>query len=252
MTDQSDSVTKAVRNPYNSKPLREMVNVNDKVGIITSDITRATPYHIINPALLNELKHIPQENISFFCANGTHRLATNEELTRILGENIVTNYRIIQYDANNLDLHEYVGTTVSVNSIFLNKEILKCQIKILPGLIEPHFFAGFSGGGKSLIPGLASAESIKYIHSIKHLSNKNARWGITHRNPIWEDIMEAAEFVPGLFLLNIALNKKKEITGIFAGDIRTAHKAGCEFVKDSAMVPVNRLYDLVITSNSGL
>jgi len=251
LVDPDSSIIEATRNPYNSKPLRDLASINDKIGIIFSDITRATPYHIINPAILKELKHIPQENICFFCANGTHRLATNDELIKILGENIVRNYKIIQNDANNLDLHEYVGTTLSGNKIFLHKEILKCKIKILTGFIEPHFFAGFSGGGKSLIPGLASVETIKYNHSIQHLSHKNVRWGITYGNPLWEDIMEAAEFVTGLFLLNIALNKKKEITSIFAGDLRAAHKAGCQFVRESAMTPVNRLYDIVITSNSG-
>ena len=133
----------------------------------------------------------------------------------------------------------------------LNKEILKRNIKSLTGVIEPHFFAGFSGGGKALIPGLASVKSIKYNHSIEQLSLENVNWGITYGNPLWEEMMEAAEFVPGLFLLNVTLNKNKEITNVFAGDLRSAHKAGCQFVKDSAMTPVNKLYDIVITSNSG-
>ncbi len=98
---------------------------------------------------------------------------------------------------------------------------------------------------------MAFVNTIKYNHSIAHLSDEKVKWGITEGNRLWEEIMEAAEFVPGLFLLNITLNKKKEITGVFAGDLRTAHKAGCQFVKKSAMVSVNNLYDIVITSNSG-
>lgn len=249
--DQDLAIAEALINPYNSKPLKEIVNNNDKVGIIFSDITRATPYHIIIPNLLKELRNIPQENICFFCANGTHRLATDEELIKILGENIVSNYKIVQNNANNSELHQYVGTTASGNEILLNKEILKCNIKILTGFIEPHFFAGFSGGGKALIPGMASVKSIKYNHSIEHLSLENVNWGITYGNPLWEEMMEAAEFVPGLFLLNVTLNKNKEITNVFAGDLRSAHKAGCQFVKDSAMTPVDKLFDIVITSNSG-
>jgi lactate racemase len=249
--DQNLAITEALRNPYGSSPLKEKVNKNDKVGIIFSDITRATPYNLIMPNLLNELQHIPRENICFFCANGTHRLATADELINILGKDIVSNYRIVQNDANNSDLHEYVGTTASGNEILLNKEILKCDVKILTGFIEPHFFAGFSGGGKALIPGLASVKSIKFNHSIEHLSRKNVNWGITYGNPLWEEMIEAAEFVPGLFLLNVTLNKNKEITNVFAGDLRPAHKEGSKFVKDSAMTPVNKLYDIVITSNSG-
>lgn len=251
VNDQSSAITEALRNPYDSKPLIDFAVPDDKIAIIFSDITRATPYNIIIPALLDELRNIPRENITFFCANGTHRLATNEELISILGENIVKNYTILQNETGNAELHEYVGTTTSGNKIYLNKEILKCNIKILTGFIEPHFFAGFSGGIKALIPGMAFVDTIKYNHSIAHLSAENVGWGITYGNPVWEEMMEAVKYVPGLFLLNITLNKNKEITNVFAGDLRPAHKAGCQFVKDSAMVRVNKLYDIVITSNSG-
>ncbi len=250
LANQSYAITKALRNPYESKPLREIVS-NNRVAIIFSDITRATPYDIIIPAILNEIPDTLRENICFFCANGTHRKVTQAELINILGENIVNNYKIIQNDVNHPELFEYVGTTKSGNDIFLNKEILKYDIKILTGFIEPHFFAGFSGGGKALVPGMAGLKTIRNNHSIANLSHKRATWGITNGNPIWEEIMEAAEFVSGLFLLNIALNKKKEITEVFAGDLRAAHRKGCKFVKDSAMVSVDKLYDIVITSNSG-
>lgn len=249
--DQSLAITRALKDPYGGKPLGKIAGNNDKIGIIFSDITRATPYHIIIPALLNELQNLPQKNISFYCANGTHRSATDQELVNILGENIVRNYEIVQNDSNNPDLHDYVGTTISGNRVCLNKKILDCNLKILTGFIEPHFFAGFSGGGKALVPGMAYADTIKYNHSISHLSHKNATWGVTYGNPLWEEMMEAAEFVPGLFLLNIALNRNKEITNVFAGDLRTAHMTGCQFVKKSAMAPVDNLYDIVITSNSG-
>jgi lactate racemase len=251
LSDQHLAIAESLRNPYNRRPLREIVKPYVKVGIIFSDITRATPYDIILPPLLKELKNIPNENIVFFCANGTHRLATTEELISILGREIVGNYIIIQNDSNNAELHQFVGTTKSGNEIFLNKKILECDIKILTGFIEPHFFAGFSGGGKALIPGMAAVPTIKFNHSIRQLSLEHVNWGITYGNPLWEEIMEAAEFVPGLFLLNVTLNKNKEITGVFAGDLRSAHKAGCDFVKESAMIPVNNLYEIVITSNSG-
>ena len=251
VNDQSLAITQALNAPIGCKPLKNIAGDNEKVAIIFSDITRATPYNIILPALLEELKEIRRKNIIFFCANGTHRLATHQELINILGEEIVRDFEIIQNEANDSDAHEFVGTTVSGNEVFLNRKVLDCHLKILTGFIEPHFFAGFSGGGKALIPGMASVKTIKYNHSISHLSGKYVTWGVTSGNPLWEEIMEAAEFVPGLFLLNIALNRNREITGVFAGDLRTAHKAGCEFVKESAMTPVSCLFDIVITSNSG-
>ena len=245
------AIADCLRNAYNSRPLKDLVKSTNKVAIIFSDITRATPYDIIVPVLLNELKNIPQRNIRFFCANGTHRFATKQELINILGEFVVNNYEIIQNDASKPELHEYVGTTKSGNEIFLNREILECDLKILTGFIEPHFFAGFSGGGKALIPGMASVKTIKFNHSISHLSDNNVSWGITEGNPVWEEIMEAAEFVPDLFLLNITLNRKKEITNVFAGDLRAAHNEGCRFARQSAMATVDKLYDIVLTSNSG-
>ena len=231
--------------------MKEISGESRTVAIIFSDITRATPYDIILPPLLSELGDLPRENISFFCANGTHRPATEEELIRILGEEVCSHYQVIQNKAGNPETHQFVGTTHSGNEIFLNKRLLECDLKILTGFIEPHFFAGFSGGGKALIPGMASEKTIKYNHSIAHLSNKNVNWGITCGNPLWEEIMEAAEFVPGLFLLNVTLNRNREITGVFAGELRAAHRAGCDFARKSAMVPVDHLYDIVITSNSG-
>jgi lactate racemase len=249
--DQKLAITNALLNPYNSSPLSEIVNPGDKIAIIFSDITRATPYNVILPPLLRELRNIPKEDICFFCANGTHRLATRAELIRILGENIVREFKIIQNNANDPELHKYVGTTSSGNLVYLNREVLDCKIKILTGFIEPHFFAGFSGGGKAIIPGMAYVSTIKYNHSISQLSHEKVNWGITYGNPLWEEMMEAAELVPGLFLLNITLNRDKELTNAFAGELRSAHKAGSQFVKDSAMVPVNNLYDIVITSNSG-
>ena len=239
VSDQSLAVTEAVRKPYNSRPLKEIAGRDDKVAIIFSDITRATPYNIILPALLRELQDIiPRENICLFCANGTHRRVTDRELTSILGETIFNNYEIVQNDANDPDLFTLVGKTSSGNDIFINKIILRYDLKILTGFIEPHFFAGFSGGGKALVPGLASEKTIKVNHSVANLSKDNVNWGITAGNPLYEEITEAAEFITGLFLMNITLNKNKEITNVFAGDLRTAHRAGCQFAKDSAMVPV--------------
>jgi lactate racemase len=249
--DEESAITDSLKNPYDSRPLADLLTSGKKVAIVFSDITRATPYNKIIPALLGQLQGLPRENICFFCANGTHRAATEDELIRILGPDIVNNYKIVQNDSNDINLHSYVGTTTSGNRIYLNKELLNYDLKILTGFIEPHFFAGFSGGGKALMPGMAYVETIRFNHSIEHLSLENVTWGITTGNPLWSDIMEAAEFVDGLFLMNVTLNKEKKITKVFSGDLRTAHKSGCEFAKDSAMVQVGKLYDIVITSNSG-
>ncbi len=251
LKDQTGAITEALRSPIDSKPLKDLVSKDTKIGIIFSDITRATPYHIILPALLKELDHADTENIILFCATGTHRPAPPGELETILGKEIASKYRIIQNDTNDKSQCMYAGNTSSGNQIYLNAELAACDLKILTGFIEPHFFMGFSGGGKAVMPGMAYLDTIRYNHSISMLENENARWGITSGNPLWEDVNEAAELLSGLFLLNITLNKRREISGVYAGDLRSAHKEGCIFAKETAMAAVEEPYDLVITSNSG-
>ena len=251
LKDQTGAITEALRSPIDSKPLKDLVSKDTKIGIIFSDITRATPYHIILPVLLKELDHADPKNIILFCATGTHRPAPPGELETILGKEIASKYRIIQNDTNDKSQFMLAGNTSSGNEIYLNAELAACDLKILTGFIEPHFFMGFSGGGKAVMPGMAYLDTIRYNHSISMLENENARWGITSGNPLWEDVNEAAELLSGLFLLNITLNKRREISGVYAGDLRSAHKEGCIFAKETAMAAVEEPYDLVITSNSG-
>ncbi len=251
LRDQMGAVTENLRSPIGSKPLKDLVSRDSKIGIIFSDVTRATPYHIILPALLKELDHVDQQNIILFCATGTHRPAPPDELATILGKEFAGKYRIVQNDTNDRSQYMHAGNTSSGNQIYLNAELADCDLKILTGFIEPHFFMGFSGGGKAVMPGMAYIDTIRYNHSISMLENENARWGITSGNPLWEDVHEAVDLLSDLFLLNITLNKRREISGVYAGDLRRAHKQGCIFAKKTAMAPVDEPYDLVITSNSG-
>ena len=251
LPDQEKAVKDALDQPINHPPLSDSVSEGQKVAIIFSDITRATPYQVILPPLLNALGQVPDKNITFFCATGTHRPATSEELITILGKEITERFRIVQNNASDPSQYKYVGTTSSGNRILLNSEILEYDLRILTGFIEPHFFAGFSGGGKALMPGMASLETVRNNHAISKLEHPNTRWGYTSGNLLWEELMEAAELAAPLFLLNITLNRIKEITGVFAGELREAHERGCRFAKETAMAPLEEAFDVVITSNSG-
>lgn len=249
----AQATIKALENPIGfSRPLSNYVKPQDTVAVVVSDITRATPYGLILPVLLSELqKCVSMSQILFFVATGTHRKNTREELIEILGDSIVSSFRIIQNDALDDASHECFCTTKNGNKVFLNRRFLSCNWKILTGFIEPHFFAGFSGGGKAIMPGLASLSTIMSNHSVTNIDNPNAAWGKTTGNPIYEEIMEIAGAVPGTFLINVNMNRNKEITGIFAGDLFKAHGAGCAFVKENAMAAVNYEFDIVITGNSG-
>jgi len=249
--DEAGAVRDALLEPIASKPLKELVKPSKRVGIVFNDITRATPYDIILPVLLEQLGDVPDEQITLFNATGTHRDNTDAELREMLGGRIVDRYRIVQNHCHDRGSHSLVGTTEGGNDIWIHSDYLKCDVRIPTGFIEPHFFAGFSGGGKAVMPGLALLETVLRNHSAKNLDNSFASWGITEGNPVWEEIRRAAFMTEPTFLLNVTLNKDKQITGVFAGDFDGAHAAGCGFVKDRAMVAVKEPFDIVITSNSG-
>jgi nickel-dependent lactate racemase len=163
----------------------------------------------------------------------------------------VDRFRVVQNDPLDRNSHVLVGTTESGNEIRLHKEYVESDVRILTGFIEPHFFAGFSGGGKACMPGLALLDTVLRNHSVRNLDSPKATWGITHGNPVWEEIFEAASMVQPVFLLNVTLNRNRQMTGVFAGDLAQAHEQGCSFVRQNAMISVKEPYDIVITCNSG-
>jgi nickel-dependent lactate racemase len=249
--DQAQAVRQALRQPLGSRPLPELVKATDRIGIVCNDITRPTPYQTILPVLLDELDNISDDAITLFIATGTHRANTPEELEAMFGAQAVRRFRIVQNDAYDRDAHARVGTTAGGNDVWIHKEYLRCDVRILTGFIEPHFFAGFSGGGKACMPGLAAAETILRNHCARNMDHPKATWAVTQGNPIWEGIREATLLAPPSFLLNVALNREKGITGVFAGEMDQAHECGCRFVKQHAMTPVPAPYDIVIASNAG-
>ena len=251
LAGQAGAVQHALRGPIHSRPLREMVKPSDTVSIVCNDITRPTPYQVILPVLLDELGQVPDDAVTLLIATGTHRANTVDELKGMLGERMVNRFRIVQNNAHDRDSHALMGTTASGNEVWIHKEYLRCTVRILTGFIEPHFFAGFSGGGKACMPGLAALETILRNHGARNMDHPMATWAVTHGNPIWEGIREATLMTSPLFLLNVALNREKQITGVFAGDMDQAHERGCAFVKQHAMSPVKAPYDIVISSNSG-
>jgi nickel-dependent lactate racemase len=169
----------------------------------------------------------------------------------MLGEQIVDHYRCLQHDCFDDSNLISLGSTKSGHPVRVNRVYLEAEVRILTGFIEPHFFAGFSGGPKAILPSLAGAESVFTNHGLAMIAHPKATWGITEGNPIWEEMREVALRTKPTFLLNVALNTHKEITGVFAGEMLAAHAEGCAFVKQHAMVGVEALYDIVITTNSG-
>ena len=234
-------------------PSKNRISPGQKVVVVHSDLTRATPNRRILPVLLQELEEagVRDRDITLLNGLGTHRPQTEAELRELLGDDIVDRYRCLQHDAWNEAGLVRLGTTSFGHPAGINRTYLEADFRIVTGFIEPHFFAGFSGGPKGVMPGIAAAETVLANHGKEMIAHPNATWGITLGNPIWEEMREIALLTRPDFLLNVTLNAKREITGVFAGDMLTAHRAGCEFLKQSAMVKVDEPYDIVITTNSG-
>jgi nickel-dependent lactate racemase len=247
--DAAAALNRALAQPIDAPPLRELVSPGDRVGVVVSDITRATPYPVMLPPLLEHLQRAGE--IVFYVATGTHRPNTEQELKRMLGDEVVRSYPIIQNDCLDRDSHRLVGRTASGNDVWILEDFLECDVRIATGFIEPHFFAGFSGGGKAIMPGLALLETIQRNHSAAHMDHPRARWGLTTGNPLWEEIQSAALMAEPSFLLNVTLNRAQEITQVFAGGFLEAHSVGCGHARACAMAPVEAAYDIVVTSNSG-
>lgn len=251
--DESGAIRRSLREPIASAPLSELVKMGDKVVVVHTDITRATPNWRILPVLLEELTSlgVRPADITLLNGLGTHRSQTEKELRQLLGDWIVDNYQCRQHDCNNDQDLLSLGETSLGNPVRVNRYYMEADVRILTGFIEPHFFAGFSGGPKAILPSLAGSESVFSNHGLDMIAHPQAAWGITIGNPIWEEMREVALRTNPTFLLNVALNAGQEITAVFAGEMLAAHARGCAYVKQNAMVAVSEPFDIVITTNSG-
>ncbi|TGE34140.1 nickel-dependent lactate racemase [Desulfosporosinus sp. Sb-LF] len=249
--DDHELVLQALRNPKGTKPLREMVKSTDRVVIVISDITRPTPNHKLVPWLLEELTHVPIENVTIINGLGTHRDQTREEFIEMLGETIVNTVRIINHHCHEKSELTHLGKSSFGCEVYLNKEYVEADFRIVTGFIEPHFFAGFSGGPKGIMPGIAGIETILTFHNAKMIGHPLATWGVLDKNPLQEMTREVNTFCKPDFLLNVALNGEREITNVFTGELVEAHAIGCAFVKEHAMIKCEKRFDVVITTNAG-
>jgi nickel-dependent lactate racemase len=210
------------------------------------------PNDRVLPVLLAEVERVvPRQQITLINGTGTHRANTDSELRRMLGDAIVDGYRIVTHDARDRDAQVKVGTARFGNDVWLDRAYVGASARILTGFIEPHFFAGFSGGPKMVMPAVAGLETVMRNHGARMIGDPGATWGVTEGNPIWEEIREAALMAPPTFSLNVTLNKQHEITGVFAGDLLASHQAGARWVKQTAMRAVDAPFDVVLTTNSG-
>jgi lactate racemase len=180
-----------------------------------------------------------------------HRGNTAAELEAMLGADLLARYRVVNHDARDASTVRSLGATTTGVAASLNREFLGADVRITTGVVEPHFFAGFSGGPKMVAPGLASLDTVLTLHDAQRIGDPAATWGITESNPIHDAVRDIAHRVGVHFAVDVTLNQDKQISGVFAGDLFIEHRAACEAARRDAMREVPHHFDVVLTSNSG-
>lgn len=248
-----EKIRELLDNPIASPPLKEIARGKKKACVVISDVTRPVPNKLILPPLLSYIEEagIKRENILILVATGLHRPNIGEELERIVGRNVMKNYRIENHIARDKSQQKYLGMTKRGTEIWINKLYIEADLKILTGLIEPHFMAGYSGGRKSICPGLAGVDTVKIQHGPHFLEHPNADNGIIEGNPFHEEALEIAKKVGVDFILNVTINKEREVTGIFAGDLEVAWEKGVRFIEQFVKVGIDEPVEVVLTHGGG-
>ncbi|MDR2940073.1 MAG: nickel-dependent lactate racemase [Clostridiales bacterium] len=243
-------VRAALENPIGTPKLSVMAEGKKNVVLIASDHTRPVPSKIIVPQMLAEIrKGSPDAEITIIISTGCHRETTEQELLNKFGKEIMDNEKIIVHDCDNSEF-VYLGKLPSGGNIILNKIVTEADLLVSEGFIEPHFFAGFSGGRKSVLPGIANRETVIYNHNAEFISHPSSRAGILEGNPIHTDMLYAARVAKLAFICNVVINSNKEAIFAVAGDVDLAHAVGRQFLASNCQVD-KKLADIVITTNGG-
>jgi lactate racemase len=250
--DAVAALTTALRSPVYGPPLRERVRPGQTVAISVCDGTRAQPSNLMIPAVLAELDGITDSgDIVVLVATGTHRANTERELRSMLGDEVVDSVRVVNHDSRDAASLTWAGTFGAGVPVWLNSEWLAADVRITTGFVEPHFFAGFSGGPKMVAPGLAGLDTVLVMHDAARIGHPSATWGITVGNPVHDDVRAIAAGTGVTFALDVVLNSSKQIVAAFGGDILEMHAAAVRLARRLAMVPLPAPFDIVVTTGSG-
>ena len=250
--DPAAAVREALRRPVAGPPLRELVEPGQTVAISVCDGTRPQPRRVVVPALLEELDGIVRvEDVTILVATGTHRPNTDEELRAMLGDDVVDAVRVVNHDARDRSSLAWVGRLGAGVPVWLDRLWLDADVRITTGFVEPHFFAGFSGGPKMVAPGLAALETTLTLHDAARIGHPCARWGVTEGNPVHDDVRAIAAATGVDFALDVILDAGQRIVRAFGGELLAEHRAACAVARQVAMRPVPGRFDVVVTSGSG-
>jgi len=250
LPDEDESLRRALREPIAGPPLVDRIRAGQTVAVAVCDVTRPMPSDRVLPVLLAELEKTGAGPINILVATGTHRPCSRDELVRMLGRDVVDRYQVLNHVSTDQESLVDLGVLDGI-PILLNRHFIESDIRITTGFVEPHFFAGFSGGPKLVAPGLVGMDTILALHSAGLIGHPKSTWGTVEGNPIQEAIGKIASQVGVSFTLDVTLNRDHAITGVYAGDLFPAHRAACREVREASMKKLKGPFDIVVTTNSG-
>jgi len=243
-------IERAMNEPIGAKRLSEIVKPGDKVAIVVDDAARPTASYLTVPSILNELNSagVTDEYVTVIFACGTHREVEAMEMKRLVGDEVLNRVKIINHDCKSTD-QVYIGTTSFGTKVCVNKVFAEADVRVLTGDVGLHYYAGYGGGRKSVLPGVSNAQSIQQNHAM--LLHPKAEMGVLEGNPLHEDMVEAAKLANVDFTLNVVLNSKEELVKAFAGDLNQVFDEAVKIVDEMYKVPINRKADIIVTSPGG-
>lgn len=249
--DVEAEINQALNKPIGTKRLHEIASAGNKVAIVVDDATRPAPSDLMVPPILDELNRagVKDEDVTIIFGCGTHRAVTPEEARKLLGEEVLNRVKVINHNCRAED-QVYVGKTETLGTkVYLNKVFVEADVKVLTGDVCLHYYAGYGGGRKSVLPAVSSLETIQHNHA--SLVHPKARTGVSEGNPVHEDMVEAARLAKVDFILNVVQNSKGEIVKAFAGDLEKAFNEGVKLVDEMCKVPIEQKADIVVVSSGG-
>jgi len=250
--DQVSLLRSALEEPVAGPRLGELLTPGQTVAISVCDITRPQPRQLLLPLLLDELEQsVDLDDVVILIATGTHRPNDDEELEVMLGPSVLARTRVVSHDARDERQLAWCGTLGHGVPVWLNRQWVEADVRVTTGFVEPHFFAGFSGGPKMVAPGLAGLGTVLTLHNSIRIGHPKARWGVTQGNPIHDDIRAIAAATGVTFDIDILLNQEQKVIAAFSGELFAAHAAACAAAKELAMVPLRDRFPVVVTSNAG-
>jgi nickel-dependent lactate racemase len=253
LADPRRAARDGVAQPLGCPPLAAIARPGDRAAIVVSDITRPVPNDVIVPPLLDALASagVRRDDITVVIGTGLHRPSRADERERILGAEVLQRCRVVDHDARDGWTHDYLLTTPRGAEVWVNRAYARADVRILTGFVEPHLFAGYSGGGKAMLPGICGVESIMANHDAQMVGHPRATWCTTEGNPIFEEMRDVALKSAPSFTLNVTLDERKRITGVFAGELVQAHDAAIAQAARQALRPIPHAFDIVVATNMG-